>query len=411
VIRIEHVSKTYRRESQQIPVLKDIQLVLEKGDFIALMGPSGSGKSTLLNLIAGLDRPTSGTITIDNKVISGLSEAKLAPWRARHVGFIFQLYNLIPVLTALENVELPLLLTGLARKERIEHARAALAIVGLGDRMDHYPRQLSGGQEQRVAIARAVVTDPVLLVADEPTGDLDAKSAEEILDLLNRLNSEFGKTIVMVTHDPKAASRAHRVVHLEKGELSLAEMPRQQVESFVAAWGQEAQTGGPSTLLETRFLQRVVAAMADYASARSGAAVPAVRPGAAPAASAAPARPVAPAPSSDEGFEGLTALDILELTQRLDTLFEHTSFSESPAPVLPGVPTPPARPTPVTPSPASSSRTAAASPLPRPPAAAVASQPAGSPRRSDTIELLEKMLGEEKAHARSPAPPGRPPRS
>jgi len=224
VIRIEHVSKTYRRESQQIPVLKDIQLVLEKGDFIALMGPSGSGKSTLLNLIAGLDRPTSGTITIDNKVISGLSEAKLAPWRARHVGFIFQLYNLIPVLTAMENVELPLLLTGLARKERIEHARSALAIVGLGDRMDHYPRQLSGGQEQRVAIARAVVTDPVLLVADEPTGDLDAKSAEEILDLLNRLNSEFGKTIVMVTHDPKAAARAHRMVHLDKGVLHAEEL-------------------------------------------------------------------------------------------------------------------------------------------------------------------------------------------
>jgi len=399
VIRIEHVYKTYRRESQQIPVLKDVQLLLERGDFIALMGPSGSGKSTLLNLIAGLDRPTSGTITIDNKVISGLSEAKLAPWRARHVGFIFQLYNLIPVLTALENVELPLLLTGLARKERIEHARAALGIVGLGDRMDHYPRQLSGGQEQRVAIARAVVTDPVLLVADEPTGDLDAKSAEEILDLLKRLNSEFGKTIVMVTHDPKAASRAHRVVHLEKGELSLAQMPRQQVETFVAARGPEAQTGGPSTLLETRFLQRVVAAMADYASARSGAAVPSARPGAAPAT---PAPPAPPATSGDEGFEGLTALDILELTERLDTLFEHTSFSDSPPPVLPGGPIPPARPKPVS---------SPSAPSPRPAASAVASHPAGSPRRSDSIELLEKMLGEEKPHARSPAPPGRPPRS
>jgi putative ABC transport system ATP-binding protein len=409
VIRIEHVSKTYRRESQQIPVLKDIQLLLERGDFIALMGPSGSGKSTLLNLIAGLDRPTSGTITIDDKVISGLSEAKLAPWRARHVGFIFQLYNLIPVLTALENVELPLLLTGLPRKERIDHARAALGIVGLGDRLDHYPRQLSGGQEQRVAIARAVVTDPVLLVADEPTGDLDAKSAEEILDLLNRLNSEFGKTIVMVTHDPKAASRAHRVVHLEKGELSLAQMPRQQVESFVAARGSQAETGGPSTVLETRFLQRVVAAMADYASARSGAAVPPVRPGAAPAALVTPPGPAPPAASSDEGFEGLTALDILELTQRLDTLFEHTSFSESPAPVLPGVPTPPARPKPVSSPSAPSPRPAAASP--RPAASAVASHPAGSPRRSESIELLEKMLGEEKPHARSPAPPGRPPRS
>ena len=410
MIRIEHVSKTYRRESQQIPVLKDIQLVLEKGDFIALMGPSGSGKSTLLNLIAGLDRPTSGTITIDEKVISGLSEAKLAPWRARHVGFIFQLYNLIPVLTALENVELPLLLTGLGRKERIDHARAALAIVGLGDRMDHYPRQLSGGQEQRVAIARAVVTDPVLLVADEPTGDLDAKSAEEILDLLNRLNSEFGKTIVMVTHDPKAASRAHRVVHLEKGELSLAQMPRLQVETFVAARGPEAQTGGPSTPLETRFLQRVVAAMADYASARSGAAAPPARPGAVPAALAAPAIPAAPASSGDEGFEGLTALDILELTQRLDTLFEHTSFSEPPAQASPREPAPPARPIPVAPSSASFPRMPPASPSPRPAASAVASHSAGSPRRADSIELLEKMLGEEKPHARSPAPPGRPPR-
>jgi putative ABC transport system ATP-binding protein len=405
VIRIDHVSKSYRRESLEIPVLKDIQLVLEKGDFIALMGPSGSGKSTLLNLIAGLDRPSSGTIRIDDKVISGLSEAKLAPWRARHVGFIFQLYNLIPVLTALENVELPLLLTGLGRKERIEHARAALGIVGLGDRMDHYPRQLSGGQEQRVAIARAIVSDPALLVADEPTGDLDAKSAEEILDLLNRLNSEFGKTIVMVTHDPKAASRAHRVVHLEKGELSFAQMPRQQVESFVAARGPEAETGGASTILETRFLQRVVAAMADYASARSGAAVPPARLGAAPAA------PGVPTSSGDEGFEGLTALDILELTQRLDTLFEQTSFSEVPAQVSPGGPTPPTRPMPVPPSSASSMRPPGASPSPRPAASAVASQPAGSLRRSDSIELLERMLGEEKPKARSPAPPGRPPRS
>ena len=409
-VDVQNVVKLYRRDAEEVRVLDGLSLSVPEGAFVALMGPSGSGKTTLLNLIGGVDQPTSGDLMVDGTNIAKLKGPALARWRSRSIGFIFQLYNLIPVLTALENVELPLLLTGLPRKERIEHARAALAIVGLGDRMDHYPRQLSGGQEQRVAIARAVVTDPVLLVADEPTGDLDAKSAEEILDLLNRLNSEFGKTIVMVTHDPKAASRAHRVVHLEKGELSLAQMPRQQVESFVAARGSQAQTGGPSTLLETRFLQRVVAAMADYASARSGAAVPAVRPGAAPAASAAPARPVAPAPSSDEGFEGLTALDILELTQRLDTLFEHTSFSESPAPVLPGVPTPPARPTPVTPSPASSSRTAAAS-LPRPPAAAVASQPTGSPRRSDTIELLEKMLGEEKAHARSPAPPGRPPRS
>jgi energy-coupling factor transporter ATP-binding protein EcfA2 len=277
--------------------------------------------------------------------------------------------------------------------------------------MDHYPRQLSGGQEQRVAIARAVVTDPVLLVADEPTGDLDAKSAEEILDLLNRLNSEFGKTIVMVTHDPKAASRAHRVVHLEKGELSLAQMPRQQVESFVAARGPEAETGGASTILETRFLQRVVAAMADYASARSGAAVPLARPGGAAAAPVAPSAPGVSGASGDEGFEGLTALDILELTQRLDTLFENTSFSESPVQPSPGEPTAPARPMPVASSPASSPRAPVPSPSPRPAASAVASHPAGSPRRSDGIELLEKMLGEEKPHARSPAPPGRPPRS
>jgi putative ABC transport system ATP-binding protein len=219
MIRIDHVSKVYRRDSLEVPVLKNINLLLEEGEFIGLMGPSGSGKTTLLNLIAGLDRPTSGSITIKGMAISGLSEARLAPWRARNVGFIFQLYNLIPVLTALENVELPLLLTGLKRQERLAHARAALSIVGLAERTEHYPRQLSGGQEQRVAIARAVVTDPALLVADEPTGDLDAKSAEEILDLLNRLNEEFGKTIVMVTHDPRAASRAHVQHHLEKGVL------------------------------------------------------------------------------------------------------------------------------------------------------------------------------------------------
>jgi hypothetical protein len=213
----------------------------------------------------------------------------------------------------------------------------------------------------------------------------------------------------MVTHDPKAASRAHRVVHLEKGELSLAQMPRQQVETFVAARGPEAQTGGPSTLLETRFLQRVVAAMADYASARSGAAVPPARPSAVPAASAPPAIPAVPAASGDEGFEGLTALDILELTQRLDTLFEHTSFSE-PAQASPREAAP-ARPMPVASSSASSPRPATGSPLPRPAASAVASHPAGSPRRADSVELVEKMLGEEKPHARSPAPPGRPPRS
>jgi len=220
LISIEHVSKVYRRDSLQIPVLEDINLQNDKGEFVALMGPSGSGKTTLLNLIAGIDTPTRGRIVIDGRDISSMSETGLARWRADHIGFIFQLYNLIPVLTAFENVELPLLLTKLSRKERQEHVRTALSIVGLADRMDHYPRQLSGGQEQRVAIARAIVADPLILVADEPTGDLDAKSAEEILDLLNRLNREFHKTIVMVTHDPRAAARAHRLLHLDKGVLS-----------------------------------------------------------------------------------------------------------------------------------------------------------------------------------------------
>ena len=201
-------------------MLEDIKLEIGKGDFVALMGPSGSGKTTLLNLIAGIDTPTAGRIIIDGRDISSMNESGLARWRSDHIGFIFQLYNLIPVLTAFENVELPLLLTKLSRKERQEHVRTALSIVGLADRMDHYPRQLSGGQEQRVAIARAIVADPLILVADEPTGDLDAKSAEEILDLLNRLNREFHKTIVMVTHDPRAAARAHRLLHLDKGVLS-----------------------------------------------------------------------------------------------------------------------------------------------------------------------------------------------
>jgi putative ABC transport system ATP-binding protein len=219
LVQIENVTKVYKRDEFQVPVLNGITVDVGRGDFLALMGPSGSGKTTLLNLIAGIDRPTSGRIFVEGKEISRFSETALASWRARHVGFIFQLYNLIPVLNAFENVELPLLLTRLSKRERREHVTAALNIVGLGDRMFHYPRQLSGGQEQRVAIARAVVTDPTLLVADEPTGDLDARNAEEILNLLQRLNAEFDKTIIMVTHDPKAAVHARRTLHLEKGLL------------------------------------------------------------------------------------------------------------------------------------------------------------------------------------------------
>jgi len=220
LINLSKVTKHYRRDAIDIPVLDNIDLDVAPGEFLALMGPSGSGKTTLLNLIAGIDKPTSGRITIDGKNIAGLNEKQLAKWRARHVGFIFQLYNLIPVLTAFENVELPLLLTSLSKKKRRDHVMTALAVVGLAERDGHYPRQLSGGQEQRVAIARAIVTDPTLLVADEPTGDLDAKSAEEILDLLKRLNGEFRKTIIMVTHDPRAAGHAHSVIHLDKGLLS-----------------------------------------------------------------------------------------------------------------------------------------------------------------------------------------------
>ena len=219
VVVVTDVCKEFRREQMVVPVLSGINLELYAGDYLALMGPSGSGKTTLLNLIAGLDRPTSGTVTVCNQDLGASSEGQLAKWRARHVGFIFQLYNLIPVLTAYENVELPLTLTSLSRRERDEHVKVALDVVGLTDRMDHYPRQLSGGQEQRVSIARAIVTDPTLIVADEPTGDLDAKSATEILDLMQRLNTEFEKTIVMVTHDPNAAARAKRTVHLEKGLL------------------------------------------------------------------------------------------------------------------------------------------------------------------------------------------------
>ena len=219
LISIDHVTKVYHRGVEEVIVLQDLSIDVPPGEYLALMGPSGSGKTTLLNLIAGIDSPTRGRILVAGTDIAKLSQTDLARWRANTVGFIFQLYNLIPVLTAFENVELPLLLTHLSKKERREHVRAALSIVGLSDRMDHYPRQLSGGQEQRVAIARAVVSDPKLLVADEPTGDLDAKSAEDVLTLLNRLNREFGKTIVMVTHDPKAAAHAHRMVHLEKGVL------------------------------------------------------------------------------------------------------------------------------------------------------------------------------------------------
>ncbi|PYR19183.1 MAG: ABC transporter ATP-binding protein [Acidobacteria bacterium] len=219
LIDLRDVTKSYRRDQIEIPVLDGVTITVDGGDFLGLMGPSGSGKSTLLNLLAGIDRPTRGSIRIGEVEISRLSERALAGWRARHIGFIFQLYNLIPVLTAFENVELPLLLTSLSKKQRRDHVMTALGIVGLGDREKHYPRQLSGGQEQRVAIARAIVTDPTLLLADEPTGDLDAKSAGEVLTLLQRLNQEFKKTIVMVTHDPHAAERAARLLHLEKGTL------------------------------------------------------------------------------------------------------------------------------------------------------------------------------------------------
>jgi len=219
LICIESLSKAYRRGQQEIPVLLDVSLEVQAGEFVALMGPSGSGKSTLLNLIAGIDQPSSGRIIFDGVDIATLSEGALADWRATHVGFIFQFYNLMPVLTALENVELPLLLTGLSARQRRSHAEAALAMVRLDDRMDHFPNELSGGQQQRVAIARALVSDPSLIVADEPTGDLDRVTGQEVLDLLDQLNRSLGKTIVMVTHDPKAAARARRLIHLEKGVL------------------------------------------------------------------------------------------------------------------------------------------------------------------------------------------------
>jgi len=222
VVRIQGVAKTYHRDSQAVPVLENIDLEVGPGDSVALMGPSGSGKTTLLNLIAGIDRPTKGRIEVAGQALDQLSERELARFRARHIGFIFQLYNLIPVLTAYENVELPLLLTRLSRADRRKHVMMALDVVGLTDRIAHYPRQLSGGQEQRVAIARAIVTDPTLLLADEPTGDLDKRSEEEVLVLLKRLNREFKKSIVMVTHDPRAAASAQRTVMLEKGALVAA---------------------------------------------------------------------------------------------------------------------------------------------------------------------------------------------
>ncbi len=219
IVQISGASKSYQRDTMLIPVLHDITLEVPEGEFLGLMGPSGSGKTTLLNLIAGIDRPDGGTVTVAGTDVTKLSESQLARWRATHIGFVFQFYNLIPVLTAFENVELPLLLTSLSKVERRKHVETALTLVGLSDRMHHYPRQLSGGQEQRVAIARAIATDPTILVADEPTGDLDRKSAEEVLTLLERLNREFKKTILMVTHDPHAAERAHLVRHLDKGEL------------------------------------------------------------------------------------------------------------------------------------------------------------------------------------------------
>jgi len=220
IVEIKDLCKTYRRGTQTILVLDGISFDIEMGEFLALMGPSGSGKTTLLNLIAGIDRPDTGSIIVGGVDISGLSESELASWRAFNVGFIFQFYNLIPVLTAFENVELPLLLSGLSRRERRLHVEAALRLVNLADRMDHYPGELSGGQEQRVAIARAIVTDPTILVADEPTGDLDKVSAGEVLDLMERLNRELGKTVIMVTHDPRAAAKAHLIRNLEKGVLT-----------------------------------------------------------------------------------------------------------------------------------------------------------------------------------------------
>ena len=219
VVTLQRISKTYSRAGTDVSVVRDLSFTIPAGTFLAIMGPSGSGKSTLLNVMAGIDRPTSGSVVVAGTRLDDLSEGDMARWRARHIGYVFQSYNLIPVLTASENVELPLLLTHLSRQERREHVKTALRLVGLGERMDHYPRQLSGGQEQRVGLARAIVSDPTMILADEPTGNLDRESAEDILTLFGRLNRELGKTIVMVTHDPRAAERAQMIRHLEKGIL------------------------------------------------------------------------------------------------------------------------------------------------------------------------------------------------
>lgn len=220
LVQVQNVTKTFHRGSEDVPVLSGLDLTVNQGEFLALMGPSGSGKSTLLNLIGGLDRPTQGSVSIGGDRIDQLSDRQLAAWRARHVGFVFQFYNLMPVLNAQRNVELPLLLTSLNKTERRRHAETALNVVGLSHRLKHYPRTLSGGEQQRVGIARAIVTDPTILLCDEPTGDLDRKSGDDILTLLQTLNKEQGKTIIMVTHDPHASARASRIVHLDKGQLS-----------------------------------------------------------------------------------------------------------------------------------------------------------------------------------------------
>jgi putative ABC transport system ATP-binding protein len=231
LIEVRGLDKTYRRANEEIHVLQGLNLDVDKGDFVAFMGPSGSGKTTLLNLLGGLDVPTRGSITVAGDELTHMSSGKLTQWRARHVGFIFQMYNLLPVLTAFQNVELPLLLTKLSKSERRKHVETALTIVGLADRMHHYPRQLSGGQEQRVAIARAIVADPTFLLCDEPTGDLDRRSADEVMELIRRLVKEYGKTVLMVTHDPVVARQADLTLHLEKGVLVESGDPRPRVPS------------------------------------------------------------------------------------------------------------------------------------------------------------------------------------
>ena len=235
LIRARGLNKTYSRGDEKIQVLQGLNLDVDKGDFVAFMGPSGSGKTTLLNLLGGLDVPSAGSITVDGDEITHMSGSRLTEWRARHVGFIFQMYNLIPVLTAFQNVELPLLLTKLSKSERRKHVETALAIVGLADRMRHYPRQLSGGQEQRVTIARAIVSDPTFLLCDEPTGDLDRKSADEVMALVEELVGKYSKTVLMVTHDPVVAARAHITLHLEKGVLAEASKLEQGVGAGGAA--------------------------------------------------------------------------------------------------------------------------------------------------------------------------------